>query len=88
MIYTSVNGVLFAIIVLLLCVYRMDYFHRIDDQRVQVELARQDRKYQRDILKHGITTKEKQAREEARDMEVQKYVKDTKELGDRLQQAL
>lgn len=81
----SINSGLFILIIVLLCVYRMNFFHKIDDKRIDLEIARLEKKYKKDIIKHRITTKDEIAREEKIELDHRKFVARTTEIGDRLQ---
>ena len=54
---SSVNGGLFLTIIILIIIYRLDYFQKIDQLRIDREIIRLDKKYQVDIVKYGITSK-------------------------------
>lgn len=41
--YCIVNGVLFVLIITLLCVYRLDYFHVINEVRLEREIEKAER---------------------------------------------
>ena len=41
--YCIVNGILFLLIIVLLCVYRLDYFHVIDENRLEREIEKAER---------------------------------------------
>lgn len=41
--YCVSNAVMFLLIITLLCVYRMDYFHVINEKRLEKEIEKADR---------------------------------------------
>lgn len=41
--YVIVNCILFLMIIILLCVYRLDYFHVIDEHRLEREIEKAER---------------------------------------------
>ena len=41
--YSVSNAVMFLLIIALLCVYRMDYFHVINEKRLEKEIEKADR---------------------------------------------
>lgn len=43
--YCIVNGVLFLLIIVLLCVYRLDYFHVINENRLEREIEKAERQF-------------------------------------------
>lgn len=51
--YAAVNGILFVVIITLLCVYRMDYFHVINENRLEREIEKAERQYENDVLRFG-----------------------------------
>ena len=51
--YCIANSILFVIIIVLLCVYRLDYFHVIDERRLEREIEKAERLYQNDVLRFG-----------------------------------
>jgi hypothetical protein len=51
--YCIVNGVLFVVIIGLLCIYRLDYFHVIGGVRLEREIEKAERQYESDVLRFG-----------------------------------
>ena len=43
--YCIVNSILFVLIIVLLCIYRLDYFHVIDEHRLEREIEKAERQY-------------------------------------------
>jgi len=41
----SINCGLLVLIIVLLCIYRMNYFHKIDDKRIDLEIARLEKQF-------------------------------------------
>ena len=56
--YCIVNSLLLILVVTLLCVYRMDYFHVISETRLEREIEKADRQHERDVIRYGIATVE------------------------------
>ena len=81
----SVNCGLLVLIIILICIYRMNYFQKIDDKRVDLEIARLEKQFKKDIIKHGITSENEIARENKIELDHRKFVARTTEIGDRLQ---
>ena len=80
----SINSGLLVLIIILLCIYRMNYFHKIDDKRIDLEIARLEKQFKKDIIKHRITTEDEIAKENKIELDHRKFVARTTEIGDRL----
>ena len=82
--YGSINAILFLVVITLLCIYKLDYFHKIDTVRVEDEIARQELKYNKDLIRFGISSRKVQAKEQAEERIDGQYNKRMKATGDRL----
>jgi len=51
--YCIVNALLLILIFALLCIYRLDYFHVINEVRLEREIAKAEKQYENDVIRFG-----------------------------------
>jgi hypothetical protein len=51
--FVVANVILFIILLTLICIYRQDWLHKIDQDRIDREIARADKQYKQDVKRFG-----------------------------------
>ena len=63
------NVILFIILLTLICIYRQDWLHKIDQERIDREIARADRQYKQDVKRFGAKFMQEQDKRELKQLE-------------------
>ena len=63
----SISVIEFAIIIALICVYRIDYFHKLSLSRIEETIERMDAEHEQKLIAMGLKSKEEIKKEKVED---------------------